>query len=346
MVGDLESLRAEIDRVDEVLIEMISKRIEISRKIGDIKRTLGIPTRDPGREEEVVKRWISLSKEKGLPEDLAQSIVKLLIQYSIAAQSISRASGKKVAIIGYGGMARTLGKIISRAGYRVSISGRDLEKAENLAKELNCSYGEPGEVIPESDYVLLTLSREAFAEGYFDAITAFMRGKVVMDILSTKREIYRLIERESTRHGFKYISTHPLFGPLSIPYGETIVIIPSSTGLDVINEVVSFWSSMGLMPIITSYEEHEKAMAVVQVLPHIYMLALSEAIERLSKDFGIDYRIYMTYNFKKIQDAIDRVKNNIKVVLEIQEHNLHAPEARRIGLEAFLSTIKRFGGDR
>jgi len=346
VVGDLESLRAEIDRVDEALIEMISRRIEISRKIGYIKRAMGLPTRDPGREQEVVKKWIALSKEKGLPEDLAQNIVKLLIQYSIAAQSTNRASGLRVAIIGYGGMARTLGKIISRAGYRVSISGRDLEKAGNLAKELNCSYGEPDDVITESDYVLLTLSREAFAKGYFDVIAAFMKGKVVMDILSAKREIYHLIERGSMRYGFKYISTHPLFGPLSIPYGETIVIIPSSTGLDVVNEVASFWSSVGLIPIITSYEEHEKAMAIVQVLPHIYMLALSEAVERLSKDFGIDYRVYMTYNFKKIQDAIDRVKSNMKAVLEIQEHNAHAPEARKIGLDALFSTVKKFGGDR
>lgn len=343
MREDLEALRAEIDRIDEALVEMISRRIEVSKRIGVIKRASGLPTRDPAREDEVEKRWIDLSRKMGVPEDLARSIVRLLIQHSIVAQSINKASDKKIALIGYGGMARTLGEIISAAGYRVSISGRDLGKAERLARELNCYYGEPDKVIPESDYVLLALSREAFAEGYFESISHLVKGKVVMDILSTKGEIYSVLERESERHGFKYISTHPLFGPLSIPYGETIVIIPSSTSAGALNEVISFWSSVGLIPLVTSYEEHEKAMAVIQVLPHIYMLALSEAVEKISRSFGIDYSVYATYNFKKIQDIIERVRNNIKVVLEIQRHNQYASEARKAGAEILISMVKRIG---
>lgn len=344
MIGDLEALRAEIDRIDEAIMEMISKRIEVSRRIGYIKRALGLPIRDPAREEDVERRWVEISRGKGVPEDLARGVVRMLIQYSIAAQTISRVGDKRIALIGYGGMARTLGEMISTAGYRVSVSGRDLEKAGSLARRLNCDYGEPGKVIPESDYVLLALSRDAFTKGYFDEISPFMRGKVVMDILSTKNTIYHIIESASVKQGFRYISTHPLFGPLSMPYGETIVLVPSPTGVSALNEVISFWSSIGLIPVVASYEEHEKAMAVIQVLPHIYMLALSEAIERLSRNLGIDPGLYMTYSFKKIQDIIDRVKSNIDVVLEIQRHNPYAHEARKVGLETLFSIVGRVGG--
>ncbi len=344
MIRELESLRAEIDRIDEAIIEMISMRMGVSKRIGRIKRSLDLSVRDPEREREVEKRWVEISRRKGVPEDLARNIVKIIMQYSIATQSIGRVSGKKIALIGYGGMARALGEMISLAGYRVSIGGRDLRKAESLAKTLNCDYGEPEKVILESDYVILALSREAFVKGYFDSIAPLLGGKVVMDILSTKNKIYHELERESLRRGFKYISTHPLFGPLSMPYGETIVIIPSSTGADVLGEILSFWSSIGLTPLVTSYEEHEKAMAVVQVLPHVYMLALSEAIERLSKSLGIDPNLYSTYSFKRLQDIVDRVRSNIDVVLEIQKHNPYASEARKTGLDSLISVIERLGG--
>lgn len=343
MIRDLEALRAEIDRIDETLIEMISRRIEISRRIGYIKRSLGLPVRDPAREESVERRWIDLSRGKGVPEDLARSVIRTLIHYSIAIQSVGRVGEKKITLIGYGGMAKTLGEIILGAGYKISISGRDLEKARNLAKKLSCDYGEPSSVIPESDYVLLALSRSAFTEGYFDSISHLMRGKVVMDILSVKSGIYQAIENESRKQGFKYISTHPLFGPLSMPYGETIVIIPSSTGIDALDEVISFWSSVGLIPLVTSYEEHERAMAVVQVLPHIYLLALSEAIERLSRSLNVDPNPYMTYSFKRVRELIERVRSNAEAVLEIQKHNPYASEARRIGAETLVSMIGRFG---
>jgi len=123
-----------------------------------------------------------------------------------------------------------------------------------------------------------------------------------------------------------------------------VVLIPGSCGGEILEEAVIFWSSLGLEPVIAGYDEHERAMAVVQVIPHLYMIALSKAIEDLSRRYGIEYKLFRTYNVKKIEEVIGRVRGNIDVVKEIQVHNRYASEARRVGAEALISIAKEFGG--
>ena len=344
MLEEVEKLRKEIDEVDEEIVQLIHRRLEIAKKIGLAKRKIGAPIRDLAREIEVEDRWIKLSREKNIPEDLAREVARLLIRYSLAVQGTLITRSRRIALIGYGAMAKILGEIMKLAGHHVMIGGRDSIKARNLAEIIGCSYGEPKDIISEGDYVVLALSREAFSSGYVDDLAIHMRYKIVMDILSAKTEIYEKMVLSSKKHRFSYISTHPLFGPTSFPYGETIVLIPGNSAGEVLEEVVVFWSSIGLVPIVAGYDEHERAMAVVQVIPHLYMLALSEAIDMLSKRYGIEYRMFMTHNMKKIDEIIERIRHNIEVVREIQVHNKYASEAREAGVQKLVEIAGMFGG--
>jgi chorismate mutase/prephenate dehydrogenase len=342
---DVEILRREIDKIDEEIIELIQRRLEIARRIGQVKKHKRMLLRELAREVSVEEHWIKLSKEKNVPEDLAKEIARILMRYSLAVQAMLATNSKKVALIGYGGMAGILGKMIKLAGHKVMIGGRNSEKARSLASAIGCEYGEPKDIIQEGDYVILALSREAFTSGYVDDLTIYMKDKIVMDILSTKTGIYEKMALSSKKYGFKYISTHPLFGPETIPYGETIVLIPCDTSYEVVEEAIYFWSSLGFLVVIAEFEEHEKAMATMQVLPHLFMLALSEAIKVLSKKYGIEYERFKTYNMKKIEDIIERIKNNIEVIKEIQIYNKYASEARKLGVKILIETARNFGED-
>jgi len=57
-----------------------------------------------------------------------------------ALEKKTKVRGKKVAIIGGGGVARAIVYILVKKGARVKIFNRDLKKAENLAKEFGCEY--------------------------------------------------------------------------------------------------------------------------------------------------------------------------------------------------------------
>lgn len=54
---ELNHLRKEIDEVDDLLIELLKKRIEISKKIGKIKKNNGLEIYDSKRESEIILRY-------------------------------------------------------------------------------------------------------------------------------------------------------------------------------------------------------------------------------------------------------------------------------------------------
>lgn len=343
MASGLEMLRREIDSIDSEILTAVARRIEVSRRIGVFKSSKGSPARDPEREAEIEKRWAEAAARLRIPVEAATRISRILIQASLQVQRPLE-GGLRVAIIGYGGMARAIARLSMGAGHDVVISGRDLAKAGDVAKELGCRCSEMPGAVEGSKIVVLALSRKAFEEGFVDGIAGLLRGRVVMDILSAKAGVFEALEDLSRRHGFSYISAHPLFGPYSDPYGESVVIIPSSTGIEALGLAESFWISLGVSPVVASYDEHERAMALVQVLPHLYMMALSRALERLSRSLGVDYKRFMTANMRRLETVMRILGMSAETVIEIQRHNAYAQEARRAGAEALEEIVKGLGG--
>ncbi|HEX6306927.1 MAG TPA: chorismate mutase [Longimicrobiales bacterium] len=86
-VRELDQLRAAIERIDRELIGLMAERVELARQTGETKRALGLPTLDPAREAEVVRRAATLARNARLDEDAVRSIFWHLIGLSRRAQS-------------------------------------------------------------------------------------------------------------------------------------------------------------------------------------------------------------------------------------------------------------------
>ena len=52
-------LRKEIDNLDEKIIQLLKKRMHISKEVGKLKEKLDIPIEDKIREREIIERLIS-----------------------------------------------------------------------------------------------------------------------------------------------------------------------------------------------------------------------------------------------------------------------------------------------
>lgn len=84
----ITALRQKIDEIDEKILLLLKKRIEISKKIGEIKRKQGIPVKDPGREGEKYKQVLERALKLGLnPEDVI-NIYQKIIDMSIRVQEV------------------------------------------------------------------------------------------------------------------------------------------------------------------------------------------------------------------------------------------------------------------
>ncbi len=56
---DIDEWRIEIDRIDELLVELLNQRSVCAIEIGRIKRQIGLPVYSPSREKEVIEHVIS-----------------------------------------------------------------------------------------------------------------------------------------------------------------------------------------------------------------------------------------------------------------------------------------------
>jgi chorismate mutase len=84
--GGVEFLRAEVEALDDQLVSLLARRLELARTLGERKRSLGLPTLDPAREAEVVGRVAAAARDRGVPDEPVRSIFWTVVQICRSAQ--------------------------------------------------------------------------------------------------------------------------------------------------------------------------------------------------------------------------------------------------------------------
>ncbi|QJA06203.1 prephenate dehydratase [Thermosulfurimonas marina] len=86
---ELEKLRQEIDQLDRRLLELLHRRFELAKAIGEIKRREGQGPLDLSREREVVRKLLDLNRG-AFPEDSLRAVVLEIINACRQAQEPTR----------------------------------------------------------------------------------------------------------------------------------------------------------------------------------------------------------------------------------------------------------------
>ena len=84
---DLQSLRAEIDQLDEQLWEIIGQRADVVRQIGEWKRQHGEQVVQPERWQEVLLHCQSVADKHGLSETVIQEVMEAIHNESVRIES-------------------------------------------------------------------------------------------------------------------------------------------------------------------------------------------------------------------------------------------------------------------
>jgi chorismate mutase len=84
--GRLEQLREEIEAVDLQVIQLLARRVELARAVGEAKRAAGRAVLDPAREAAVVRRAGVLAREAGIDGEDVRYIFWHVIGLSRRAQ--------------------------------------------------------------------------------------------------------------------------------------------------------------------------------------------------------------------------------------------------------------------
>lgn len=83
---DLETIRAEIDVTDSLIVTLLAERAELVRQAGKLKN--GRPVRDPEREAEIKERLRALAVRKGIDPGTVTGVYELLLPYFVELQTV------------------------------------------------------------------------------------------------------------------------------------------------------------------------------------------------------------------------------------------------------------------
>lgn len=89
----VDSLREEIDRLDEVIVRLLDRRARCAYAIGRVKKELGLPIYEPQREAAVLARVKALNATLEGPLD-DEAIVRLYERIMDEARRIQRIEAK------------------------------------------------------------------------------------------------------------------------------------------------------------------------------------------------------------------------------------------------------------
>ncbi|MEM2108388.1 MAG: chorismate mutase [Candidatus Bathyarchaeia archaeon] len=83
---EIQRLRKTIDEVDEQILLLLSKRVEICRSIGAVKRKHGLPIKDLPRENDVYSRVRKKAEELGVDAAWVERIYQQIVNMCSALQ--------------------------------------------------------------------------------------------------------------------------------------------------------------------------------------------------------------------------------------------------------------------
>ncbi|EMA53382.1 chorismate mutase [Halococcus salifodinae DSM 8989] len=86
----LDELRAEIESIDQELVELIARRTYVAETVADVKRERDLPTTDERQEERVMERAGENAKRFGVDDNLVKATFRLLIELNKVEQREQR----------------------------------------------------------------------------------------------------------------------------------------------------------------------------------------------------------------------------------------------------------------
>lgn len=83
-MDELESLRREIDAIDERFVTLLAERFAVTRRVGQIKAERGLPPQDSTREAQIEEKVRRLAAEHHLDPTLVSDVLRAVIDRVVA----------------------------------------------------------------------------------------------------------------------------------------------------------------------------------------------------------------------------------------------------------------------
>lgn len=83
---EVKHLRAEINRLNQEILEKICERVHVAEQIGEVKKKNGKPVRDQARETVVLDQAARMAEAHGLDPEAIRRVFREIIELCVASE--------------------------------------------------------------------------------------------------------------------------------------------------------------------------------------------------------------------------------------------------------------------
>jgi prephenate dehydrogenase len=295
-MSELDELRTEISELDERLLELLNRRLELVAAVRDYKDAAGERWIDPEREAELLQALVAANpgplSERGVTS-IFSAVLDVLKQEVAADRSATEHPDKseppraveRLAVVGTGLIGTSVALAAGRAG--TACRGFDAEggvleqAAARAALEPSPSLAE---AVADAALVVVAVPVGAAPAVVREVLDAAGPNVVVTDVASTKRPLASLEDP-------RFVPGHPVAGGATggptraaadLFDAATWFLTPTeASSAESVALVERFVASLGAHAVRTDAAAHDRLLALTSHLPHalanLLMLRVAEA---------------------------------------------------------------------
>lgn len=339
---EIERLREEIRALDRALVELTARRLQLAKRVGELKQSVKQPIRNFVVEAEAIRLVREAAERLHVRPELAEELLKLEIAESLRVQEKDRVqrsrpegtAGRALVVGGAGNMGKWFLEFLESKGYQCSVA--DLRGAPPGRPQVTDVPGEAAGF----DIILLATPPSVTSD-----VLRSLKGRttaLILEIASLKAPVVDAL-RELAASGANVASIHPMWGPKTeILAGRNVAICLLTEGPQA-RAARKLFEDTAANIVELPIEQHDRLMALVLGLPHAVNLIFGHALATqpiaLSEVSGLGGPTFQ----KQVAVGAEVAGENKDLYFEIQRLNPHTAEvlsSLRQSLDALDAAVR------
>ncbi|MEQ5807232.1 bifunctional chorismate mutase/prephenate dehydrogenase [Alteromonas sp. NFXS44] len=254
----LAALRSGIDELDAELVSLLSRRAKLTTQVGQIKAETGMPVYVPEREKELIASRRADAEAAGVSPDFTEDLLRRIMRESYHTQNnryrcINPDIQQVVIVGGAGALGKVIVSLFEKSGYPVAVVEKD-----------DWSKPETEQLFTRADLVIVAVPI-TLTEAVIRQLDTLPEHCVLADITSIK---VKPLTTMLACHKGPVVGLHPMFGPDAPGMIKQVVVVCDGRGEASYQWLIEQMRTWGATVHHSTAEEHDRAMAFIQVMRH------------------------------------------------------------------------------
>ncbi|WP_076542584.1 bifunctional chorismate mutase/prephenate dehydrogenase [Shewanella sp. UCD-KL21] len=255
---DLDNLRELIDGVDQQLLHLLRKRLDLVAQVGAVKHAAGVPIYAPQREASMLAKRRKEACEMDVSPQLIEDILRRLMRESylnekdVGFKQVKTDLGHIVIVGGEGQLGGLFSQMLTLSGYTVkSLDKNDWHRADEL--------------FDGAGMVIVTVPINVTCEVISNQLNNLADDCILADLTSIKTEPLNAM---LAAHNGPVVGLHPMFGPDVGSLAKQVVVVCDGREPQAYQWLLDQIIIWGARIVNEDAQKHDKAMQLVQAMRH------------------------------------------------------------------------------